>query len=266
MMASDPDHDIKVTILGCGGSLGVPVIGNDWGRCDPQDVRNRRSRASIVIEGRGTRLLIDTAPDIRSQLLREDFDRFDAVLFTHHHADHTNGLDDLRPLAWHSKAPIQLYADRDTLSDLQRRFPYIFEEIDSKSAALYRPFVTVHELSVTQQIGNLTVQSFQQDHHTCVSRGFRVGGFAYSTDVVALDEHAFTVLDGIDTWLVDCTRREPHPSHVHLARTLEWIDRVRPRQAYLTHMNFTMDYRALDAETPEHVSPAFDGLRFSVGY
>lgn len=255
---------LRVTVLGCGGSLGVPMIGNDWGACDPANPRNRRSRASILVEGEGTRLLIDTPPDIRSQLLRENIDQFDALLFTHHHADHTNGLDDLRPVAWRNKKPIDLYGHAETLTDLTSRFPYIFRALENDAKPLYRPFMAVHELQAEQQIGNLTIEAFEQDHHTCISMGFRIGGFAYSTDLVRLDESAFAVLEGIDTWIVDCTRREPFPSHAHMALTLEWIERVKPRRAFLTHMNYTMDYDTVDRETPEHVKPAYDGLVFDV--
>ncbi|HCI46524.1 MAG TPA: MBL fold metallo-hydrolase [Rhodospirillaceae bacterium] len=261
-----PANDrLRVTVLGCGGSLGVPVIGNDWGCCNPDNPRNRRSRASIMMEGQGTRLLVDTPPDIRSQLLRENIDRFDALLFTHHHADHTNGLDDLRPVSWKNGKPIDVYAHPETLTDLEARFSYIFKALqNTDEKPLYRPFMSVHHLAATQQIGNLTVQAFEQDHHTCISMGFRVGGFAYSTDLVRLDDNAFRVLEGVDTWIVDCTRREPFPSHAHMDLTLEWIERVKPRRAFLTHMNFTMDYDAIDAETPDHVKPAYDGLSFDV--
>jgi phosphoribosyl 1,2-cyclic phosphate phosphodiesterase len=252
---------IEVTILGCGGSLGVPIIGNEWGRCNPDNPRNRRTRASIVIEGQGTRLLIDTSPDLRAQLLREDFGQFDAVLFTHHHADHTNGLDDLRPVTWHSKEPMELYAHAETLADLTRRFPYIFNVMQGDTGKLYKPFMQVREFTQHQRIGNLEVTAFEQDHHTCISMGFRIGSFAYSTDVAELDEAAFDLLQGIDTWIVDCTRREPHPSHAHMEKTLEWIERIKPRRAILTHMNHTMDYDAVNAETPEHVEPAYDGMR-----
>ena len=263
MSANGAGTDFKVTVLGCGGSLGVPVIGNDWGQCDPNNPKNRRTRAALLIEGGGTRILIDTPPDIRHQLLREDIPSLDALLFTHHHADHTNGLDDLRPVTWRNKQALDVYAHRETSDDLRGRFPYIFNEMEGNAGKLYKPFMVLKELEDEQQIGSLKVQAFAQDHHTCVSMGFRVGDFAYSTDVAHLDDQAFAALEGIDTWIVDCTRREPHPSHTHMERTLSWIERVKPRQAYLTHMNYTMDYNAINAETPDHVAPAYDGLVLS---
>lgn len=264
MRASPPDGMLRVTVLGCGGSTGVPVIGNDWGDCDPNDPRNARTRASLLIEGAGTSILIDTSPDIRTQLLREEIGRFDAILFTHHHADHTNGLDDLRPVSWRNRGPVPMYASAETLEDMGKRFPYIFAEQSGAAGKLYKPFVTVNELAPSQQIGGLQVQAFEQDHHTCTSMGFRIGSFAYSTDVARLDEAAFAALEGLDTWIVDCTRREPHPSHAHMDQTLEWIEQVKPKRAILTHMNFTMNFADIDAETPAHVQPAYDGLSIDV--
>jgi Metal-dependent hydrolases of the beta-lactamase superfamily I len=184
-------------------------------------------------------------------------------MFTHHHADHTNGLDDLRPVAWQNKAPLDVYAHQETIDELRTRFPYIFNEMTGNAGKLYKPFMSLHNVSSTQIVGGLTITAFEQDHHTCTSMGYRVGGFAYSTDVAHLDEAAFAVLEGVDTWVVDCTRREPHPSHSHMERTLGWIERVKPRQAYLTHMNYTMDYDTIEATTPANVSPAYDGLVLS---
>ncbi|MEO0391809.1 MAG: MBL fold metallo-hydrolase [Pseudomonadota bacterium] len=252
-----------VTVLGCGGSLGVPVIGNDWGLCDPTNPKNRRTRAALLVKGGDTSVLIDTPPDIRHQLLREDVQGIDALLFTHHHADHTNGLDDLRPIAWRNKSPVDVYAHDETIQELKARFPYIFNQMTGNAGKLYKPFMQLYELAHQQQIGDLAIQAFVQDHHTCVSMGFRIGGFAYSTDVAFLDDQAFAALDGVDTWLVDCTRREPHPSHTHMERTLSWIEQVKPRQAYLTHMNYSMDYDTINAETPDHVAPAYDGMVLS---
>lgn len=259
MTGAVPDG-FTVTILGCGGSLGVPVIGNDWGQCDPENPKNRRTRAAVMIECAGYRVLIDTPPDIRHQLLREGIAGIDALLFTHHHADHTNGLDDLRPVAWRNKKPLDVYAHRQTIDELRLRFPYIFNEMTGNAGDLYKPFMRLHEVARQQMIGGIPITAFEQDHHTCISMGFRIGGFAYSTDVAHLDEAAFAALDGVDTWVVDCTRREPHPSHSHMERTLSWIERVNPRRAYLTHMNYTMDYDTIEASTPAHVSPAYDGL------
>lgn len=255
---------LKVTVLGCGGSLGVPMIGGEWGACDPDEPRNRRSRASIVVEDGSSRLLIDTSPDMREQLLRAGIARVDAVAYTHHHADHTNGIDDLRPLAWRHRKTLDLYADAVTLEALKTRFPYIFSVQEGAAGKLYKPYIEGHVLNGAFSVGDIEVIPFAQDHHTCVSYGFRIGDFAYSTDVANLDEAVFELLAGVRIWIVDATRREPHPSHAHLEKTLSWIERVQPETAYLTHMNHTMDYAALEAETPTNVTPAYDGLIIEV--
>lgn len=250
---------MRVTILGCGGSLGVPMVGGQWGSCDPANPRNRRRRPSILVETDGTRLLVDTSPDLREQLLDAAVDRLDGVLFTHIHADHIHGIDDLRPLVWHRQAPLPAFADAATGGELIERFGYAFAnaEVDR---GLYKPILDLTEITGPVTVGDITAQPFVQDHGHSNSLGFRFGRFAYSTDAATLDETAFAILEGVEVWVVDATREEPHPSHAHLARTLDWIARVRPRQAYLTHMNHTMDYDRLCRILPPGVLPAHDGL------
>lgn len=250
---------MRVTILGCGGSLGVPMVGGQWGSCDPGNPRNRRRRPSILVETDNTRLLVDTSPDLREQLLDAEVDRLDGVLFTHIHADHIHGIDDLRPLVWRRQAPLPAFADAATGGELIARFGYAFAnaEVDR---GLYKPILDLTEIAGPVTVGDITAQPFVQDHGHSNSLGFRFGRFAYSTDAATLDETAFAILEGVEVWVVDATREEPHPSHAHLARTLDWIDRVRPRQAYLTHMNHTMDYDRLCGILPPGVLPAHDGL------
>lgn len=250
---------MRVTILGCGGSLGVPMVGGQWGSCDPANPRNRRRRPSILVETDDTRLLVDTSPDLREQLLDAAVDRLDGVLFTHIHADHIHGIDDLRPLVWHRQAPLPAFADAATGGELIERFGYAFAnaEVDR---GLYKPILDLTEITGPVTVGDITAQPFVQDHGHSNSLGFRFGRFAYSTDAATLDETAFAILEGVEVWVVDATREEPHPSHAHLARTLDWIARVRPRQAYLTHMNHTMDYDRLCRILPLGVLPAHDGL------
>lgn len=256
---------MQVTILGCGGSGGVPLIGGQWGACDPNNGKNIRTRASILLEQAGETLLIDSAPDLRQHALRENIHRLDAVLFTHAHADHCHGIDELRALNWLMQEPIPIYSDAETMAKLVRRFDYIFKPIPA-AELFHRPALIPHIFSPDHfekglKIGSFMVYPFIQDHAYINSLGFRIGDFAYSTDVKTLPEPAFARLQGIKTWVVDCARRTPHPTHSHLAQTLEWIARVKPEQAYLTHMSGDLDYATLCAELPPHIRPAYDGLR-----
>jgi phosphoribosyl 1,2-cyclic phosphate phosphodiesterase len=255
---------MKVTVLGCGGSMGVPMVGNVWGDCDPAEPRNQRSRASIMVETGQVSVLVDTTPDLRSQLLAAGVTRVDAVLYTHEHADHLHGIDDLRPFTFRQKAPIPAYASPATKESLESRFAYAVASV-SMDRWLYKAIVVPQPIDGAFCIGDLGVEPFEQSHGNTTSYGFRFGPFAYSTDAAELDDAAFAALDGVDTWLVDATREEPHPSHSHLARTLEWIARLKPRQAFITHMNHTMDYRRLERILPPGVAPAYDGMVLEFG-
>lgn len=252
---------MRVTILGCGTAGGVPRIGNDWGACDPLEPRNRRRRASIWVEQGATSVLVDASPDLRLQALDAGIDRLDAVLFTHEHADHSHGFDDLRFFARLIGRPVPVLADAATLPRLQKRFGYAF----STQIAIYPPIVEGRVIDGPLQVGALTVQPFEQRHGpSATTLGFRFGGFAYSTDVVELPEAAFATLAGIDTWVVDALQFRPHLTHAHLDRTLEWIARVKPRRAILTHMGADMDYRSLCRTLPPGVEPAYDGMVIAV--
>lgn len=251
---------MKVTMLGCGGSGGVPLVGGVWGRCDPAEPRNRRRRVSVLVEEAGTAILVDTSPDFRQQMLDTDCRRLDAVLFTHAHADHVHGLDDLRSLNRVMKTAIPVYADAATLRELRTRFAYAFRALEPGSH-YYKPTLEATEIATTPfRVGAIEVVPFIQDHGYTQTLGFRFGRFAYSTDVVRLDEAAFAALEGVDTWIVDCLRDEPHPTHSHLEQTLEWIRRIAPSRAILTHMSELLDYRDLVARLPPGVEPGYDGL------
>ena len=249
---------MKITVLGCGSSSGVPLIGGNWGLCDPAEPRNRRTRVSILVEHEGTTLLVDTSPDMRQQLLGCDIKKLDAVLYTHAHADHCHGIDELRALNWLMQKPVDVYADPETLAELAHRFAYIFD--GGGHGHYYRPAVNAQAIHGPFSVGGVAVTPIRLNHGDIFSLGFRFGDFAYCTDVHALDEAAFAALAGVKIWLVDCVRREPHPTHSHLEQTLAWIARVQPAQAYLTHMNHTMDYATLAASLPPGVAPAHDGL------
>jgi phosphoribosyl 1,2-cyclic phosphate phosphodiesterase len=251
---------VKITMLGCGGSQGVPSAAGDWGACDPAEPRNYRRRVSVLIEQEPVTVLIDTSPDLREQLLSVGgVRRLDGVLFTHSHADHLHGIDDLRSINRAMQEPIPVHADGRTLAEIRRRFGYVLEPLPEGSL-YYRPVLAAKEISGPFSIGPLAIQPFDQDHGYSRSLGFRIGDFAYSTDVVMLDEAAFALLEGVRVWIVDAVRPDPHPTHSHLARTLDWIARLRPERAVLTHMDQTMDYRQVSTLLPPGVEPGYDGL------
>jgi phosphoribosyl 1,2-cyclic phosphate phosphodiesterase len=254
---------MKVRILGCGSSGGVPVVGGVWGACDPAETRNRRRRASILVEDDATTLLIDTSPDLREQLLDAGIKRLDAVLFTHAHADHLHGIDDLRGMNRLMRAALPVYADSRTLAVIEERFDYVFRPLEG--ASFYKPTLTPHAIEGEFTVGGIRIVPFVQDHGFSTTLGFRIGSMAYSTDVVDLDEAAFAALAGIELWIVDCLRYEPHPTHSHLAKTLSWIARVKPRRAVLTHMDVPLDYATLRGKLPPGVEPGYDGLTLEFG-
>jgi phosphoribosyl 1,2-cyclic phosphate phosphodiesterase len=250
-----------VTMLGCGPSWGVPRIGNEWGACDRDNPKNRRSRVSVLVEEGGTRILIDTSPDLRAQLLAADVRGIDAVVFTHAHADHLHGIDDLRSVNRLMRRPLPIYGDAATLAEIRTRFGYVLGPAKHASeTGFYKPVLEPHEISGPFEAAGIAVTPFAQDHGFSTTLGLRIGRFAYSTDVIRLDEAAFGALAGIELWIVDCIRREPHVTHSHLARTLDWIARVRPKRAILTHMDESLDYERLKRELPPGVEPGHDGL------
>ncbi|HTS91071.1 MAG TPA: MBL fold metallo-hydrolase [Stellaceae bacterium] len=252
---------MKITILGCGPSAGMPMIGNDWGDCDPNNPRNRRRRASILVQEHRTTILVDTSPDMRLQLLDAGISRLDAILFTHAHADHTHGIDEVRALNRSMGEPMPIYASPATLAELRQRFAYIFRPQDPAAGAIfYKPALIPQTIDGPFEVAGIAVTPFTQEHGYGKTLGFRFGAIAYSTDVVALDQNAFAALEGVEVWIVDCYRRTPHPTHTHLAQTLEWIDRIRPKRAILTHMDRDLDYETLRRELPSGVEPAYDGL------
>ena len=258
---------MKITVLGCGGSGGVPLAdgtpGGNWGVCDPDNPRNRRRRVSILVEEGGTTLLVDAGPDIRAQLLESGPGRVEAVLFTHSHADHCHGLDELRSLAMARGDPIDAYMDRRTRETLTSRFDYAFAS-SHKPNGFYKPILNDIQIEGPVEIGGVRVVPFVQQHGRGTSLGYRFGDAAYSTDVTALDEVAFSALDGVKLWILDCLREQPHPTHSHLEQSLEWIARVGPARAVLTHMNHQIDYKYLESRCPPGVEPAYDGMVLNV--
>ena len=259
---------MRVTLLGTGSSAGVPMIGGadgagDWGLCDPAEPRNRRTRCSIVVQAApdAPRLLVDTAPDLREQLLACGIPRIDAILYTHAHADHITGLDDVRILNRIAGRPLEAFATEATLAELSRRFPYAFKPWEPPG--FYRPVLLPQPVApgATVEAAGLAVRVFEQDHGHSRTLGLRVGGFGYSTDVARLDDAAFDALRGVDTWVVDCFQRHgPHTTHAHVETVIAWAERLRPRRTVLTHMGVEMDWAWMRANLPDGIEAGFDGM------
>jgi phosphoribosyl 1,2-cyclic phosphate phosphodiesterase len=250
---------VKVTVLGCGTSSGVPRIGNDWGACDPADARNRRTRASILVEHEGTRILVDTSPDLRAQLLATNVVMLDAVVWTHEHADHCHGIDDLRQVFHAMGRPVPGYARASTLELLKLRFGYVFNGNGG-----YPPTVEALELHDALEIGGIRIAVVDQPHGRITSAGlrFEAGGAAvgYSTDTDRLTDAMARLFAGLDLWVVDGLREKPHPTHAHLDESLSWISQLQPKRAIITHMDQSLDYAALAARLPTGVEPGHDNL------
>lgn len=256
---------MKITILGCGGSLGVPAAGGFWGACDPLEPRNERSRASLLVQQGKTNLVVDASYDIRTQLNRVGLKHLDGVLLSHAHSDHVNGLDDLRIFSLVHEKLLDMYGDRETLDEIERRWPHLFfngKEGIYHASMQKKPVCYYDRL----QIGDITVSTFEQDHTTCKSMGFRFGDFAYSVDVADLDEKALDALKGVETWVVDCSayHRETIGTHANLKRVMAWCDLLKPKMTYLTVMTAHMDYKVMCEELPPHIRPAYDGLEVNL--
>ncbi|MEJ6639504.1 MAG: MBL fold metallo-hydrolase [Octadecabacter sp.] len=257
-------------ILGCGSSGGVPRLGGHWGDCDPTNPKNVRTRCSMLVTKTGdngtTRVLIDTSPDLRQQLLDAEVGELDAVVYTHAHADHVHGLDDIRMVVYNMRQRLQVWADGDTGNQLLARFGYAFVQPKGSS---YPPICDLNTIDGDVVIdgagGAITLTPFEVEHGSIDALGFRIGNAAYLPDVSDIPDDIWPHLQNLDLWIVDALRRDPHPTHAHLAKTLEWIDRVAPKRAVLTNMHIDLDYATLAAETPDHITPAFDGLTLTLG-
>lgn len=255
---------MKLRILGCGTSSGVPRIGNDWGSCDPKNPKNRRMRASIMISSNASNILVDTGPDIRQQLLDANVEKINHVIWTHEHADHCHGIDDLRQLYFALGGPIPCLARPRTLRELQQRFDFAF-----KGVGPYPSYAKGMALTDRVMLSGITVSAADMPHGTISSAALRFEhsgkSIAYTTDFTALPSMAFKCVENVDVWVVDALRRREHPTHPHLAQTLEWIAKAKPKRAILTHMDHSMDYETLRNELPPNVEPAYDGLEVDLG-
>lgn len=256
---------MKVTVLGCGSSLGTPAAGGFWGTCDPTNPKNARSRASIMVQTDKTNLLIDASYDLRYQLNRVELKDIDGLLISHAHSDHVNGIDDVRVLAYHNNKMIDVYSNRETLDEIERRWPYLFK---SSSNGIYVQSFERCEVDNFSKfrIGDIDIETFEQDHTTCTSLGFRFGKFAYSVDVANLEKKSLEKLKGIETWIVDASsyNKETVMTHANLKRVKEWVEILKPKMTYITVLTTHMDYDTLCDELPPHIRPAYDGLEIDI--
>jgi phosphoribosyl 1,2-cyclic phosphate phosphodiesterase len=258
---------LRVTILGCGSSGGVPRVGGDWGVCDPANPKNRRRRCSLLLQqGQGnetTTVLIDTSPDMREQMLSAEVERLDAVWYTHEHADHTHGIDELRGYFLRQRQRIPVWADADTTAMLRTRFSYCAVAAPGSD---YPPILDLNLLTSQQTLrttgagGSIAALPFYVAHGNINALGFRIGGLAYTPDLNDIPAESVKALTGLDVWVVDALRPTPHPSHFSLPETLSWIERLKPKRAILTNMHIDLDYATLRANLPAHIEPAYDGM------
>lgn len=259
------------TILGCGSSAGVPRVAQGWGECDPANPMNRRRRCSLLVERIGetgkTTVLVDTSPDLREQLIDAEVKNLDGVLFTHDHADHSHGIDDLRPLVMHRRRRVDIYLDTVTSAALRARFNYCFE---SQLGSDYPPIVTEHRIAAGEPVtidgegGPVTAIPYRQIHGGGMSLGFRFGCLAYSCDVSSIPDESLPALEGLDLWILDALRYRPHPSHFSVDDARHWIERMQPQRAVLTNLHTDLDYEVLRRSLPDHVEPAYDGLKIEL--
>ncbi len=263
---------VSVTILGCGSSGGVPRIGNDWGECDPGNPLNQRQRCSILVtktnaHGDETNIVIDTSPDLRNQLNSSGTAQVDGVLYTHPHADHIHGIDDLRAVAINTRARVNVWADEPTSAMLLKRFGYCFETPEGSD---YPPILNLNRLETGNDVaingpgGSISFTPFRVHHGRIDALGFRFNGVAYTPDLNGVPDESLKYLQDLDFWIVDALRRSHHPSHWSLSETISWLDKIKPKRALITNMHVDLDYEHVSGNTPEFATPCHDGLTFTI--
>tara|TARA_A100001011_G_scaffold240919_1_gene248936 strand:- start:54589 stop:55371 length:783 start_codon:yes stop_codon:yes gene_type:complete len=253
---------VLVKILGSGHSGGTPMIGEGWGGANPLNPKNRRTRPSILVEDADTTILIDTSPDLRLQLINANVQHIDALLYTHSHADHLHGIDDLRAINRCMNRWIPTYANKQTWDDIAERFGYVLDPLKGDTKFFYKPCLEKNEINVGDRfkIGNFVIDVFEQDHGFLKTLGFRINEFAYSTDVVEMPESSFSTLSGIDTWIVGTLWEEPHITHAHVNKAIEWSRIVKPRRLVLSHLSHKIDYDEVSLKIASDAELAYDGM------
>lgn len=253
---------MHITILGCGSSLGVPALRYGWGQCNPDNPKNRRTRSSIKIDTDTTSLLIDMSPDLLWQIQKCKNQNVDAVFFTHTHYDHVNGINELRPIFLGEKRKLPIYSSSENLAQIKRMFYYLFEDT---SISIYKSYLELHEVQSEFSVGDIHATCFELRHGYSTSLGIRIGNFAYTTDVNELNGENFRQLQNLDTWIVDCISFDRESlTHANLQTALKWIDIVKPRRAFFTHMDSSMDYDTLLSLLPANIAPAYDQMEIEV--
>ena len=255
----------RITILGCGSSGGVPRIGGLWGACDPNEPKNHRKRCSILVERDGpdgtTRVVIDTSPDFRTQMLAAGLGVLDGVVYTHAHADHVHGLDDLRMVVINRRERLPVWADQTTADALMARFEYAFVQAPGST---YPPILNLNlidgPVTVDGSGGPITFDPFEVDHGSIKALGMRIGNIVYLPDVSAMDENGWRMVKDLDIWILDALRYEPHPTHIHFEKSLEWLERAAPKRGILTNMHIDLDWQTIQTKTPDHIDAAYDGM------
>jgi phosphoribosyl 1,2-cyclic phosphate phosphodiesterase len=254
---------IKIEVLGCGAAAGVPMVSKGWGKCNPDNPKNYRTRSSIYLNVNSTGILIDTSPDLRTQLLQaKTFQTIDGVLFTHLHADHTDGVNELREINRINNCSLPIFSDIETIKSIKERFWYAFDNINLDKEPLYHVLLTENIIEPYKSFNfkGVNILPLLQDHGYMNSLGFRIGDFAYSTDVVRMPDATINALKGIKVWIVGCLDFGQHPTHAGVEQVLEWVNIIKPEKVYLTHMSIGMDYDYLCNFLPENIRPAYDGM------
>lgn len=258
---------MKVTMLGCGTSVGVPALGRaGWGDCDPNDPRNRRQRCAVLVQSDETTILVDAGPDIRNQLFPLGLLKIDALLITHTHSDHVAGLDDLRAFYWPDRIELPVHATAHHGKNITERFPYLFSKSE-ESPSYFVPPMQMREIAAGDclQIGDISIDVLHQDHGNTTSLGFVFNKkFGYSTDVVGMPEASFEKLYNLDLWIVEALRESEHSSHSNFAQTFSWINRLTPTRSVLTHLGLESDYEQVTAICPPNTEPGIDGMVFDL--
>ncbi len=262
---------LTLTILGCGSSAGVPRPALGWGKCDPNNPKNRRRRCSLLVERRSergvTRIVIDTSPDLREQLIDAEVDHIDAVFLTHEHADQTHGIDDLRSVVLHQRRRIPVYFNASTAKDIMTRFGYVFERPPGSD---YPPILDRHAIEAGESRtiegpgGPVTLQAFIMQHGNIPALGYRIADAAYAPDVSDIPRESFGAIENLDLWIIDGLRYAPHPSHFSVSDALRWIERFKPKRSVITNMHSDLDYEEVQQHLPEGVIPAYDGMRLTL--